>query len=1607
MRSPSRGVGEEKKGSEAGARAPELSGDGAINAEDGHYERGMVMASLPSKALGAGQKPGNSGQRYDFKPTFLHGVSAKSRDDRIHKAERRPGHLDPAFVPAAFERMRCDAAGASGKSDARPNLETRTLGNMGLGLLQKLKEVLPLRSQTTGMEQCRSLFPFPSSFEFFLELEPGLSEDELHWMSCLVLSLNSLWGSEISSAKAPNPGQKKCLRELCSVVKEFCGLTAPLVDLSWSDFFSVKGVDYKGDEVKVGRWFEWSNVSPALPGEIGKVPLEDVCSLGCKHYVLHFDDYLKPPSEWHLVRAPRVMVHDSSWGAVCSGLVKSGVCTWLEESEVFHVGDEPLLNGLFGVSKEEFTDQGVEIFRLIMNLIPLNSLCVPLSGDVDTLPSWGAMSPFFLQPSERLLVSSEDVKCFFYTMRVPLVWVKYLAFNKLVPNEVLPLHLQGKRVYIASLVLPMGFLNSVSLAQHVHRNLVTWSRERGPDLAGQQNAPEQELRKDRSFTVSDTPWRVYLDNYDLLEKVQATELSQVEGTVAPGVLALRHEYEHWEVPRNVKKAVVRSTRCEMQGATIDGNRGAAFPREVKLGKYFTLAMRLLSAEGGTQKQWQVVCGGLVYVSMFRRPLLGSLNAVWHHIERFRDSKQWLATPLDCRLEVFRFLGMFPLAFMNFRLEVHPTVTCSDASSSGGGICASVSTTAIGNLVSEGTLRGEVPDPRVDGGVLAIGLFDGIGALRVALELLGIPVLGYISVEKHGPARRVVESHYPGVVHHPDVKDISDHEVHLWAAQYSQACLVILGAGPPCQGVSGLNSDRRGALKDERSCLFAEVPRIRDLVKQRFKWCPVYVMMESVASMDQSDRDVMTAGIGVAPLRCDAGSLTWCHRPRLYWCDWEVTAAEGYQISHTSEGLKAVELEGWQDPAQVIRAGWVKVEPTKAFLTFTTARPRAKPGRKPAGVHQCSWDDLRRWETDMHRFPPYQYCKENCLVNKDNLLRLPDAAERELMLGFPLNYTANCLPKGKRKGQEYNDCRLTLLGNSWSVVVVSCLLNQLFGRLGFTAWRCPQDILDRCVPGGWPSAQGRLIRGALNPGRSGKDDASQALANKLANLISIKGEDILLSTPTSQMSKFHRLRASVPGKCWRWKIVAGWKWRRGGDHINSLELRAILTSLRWRIEHAGHLKTRFVHLTDSLVCLHALSRGRSSSRKLRRTMSRINALVLASGTHPLWGYIHTDQNPADNLPAGGGPSVPSSAMPKRKILEGAEASERARQRQTLGKLSDLTVQPATRKRYAKATKGFFNFLQAEGLTIPTKRDQFDLLVCDYLEHLWSTGIGRGQANDTVAGLQDLQPNLRHHLPGAWRLLKTWAINEVPNRAPPLPEQVVHAMAGWGFFHGHNSFATSLLLGFYTMLRSGELLSLKSSHILCAPADRQILISLGMTKGGKRQGAAESVILGVESGVCVTQHWKRLSTPNTPLAVSPSSWRSLFNLSLSALGLERFQFRPYSLRRGGATFWFQKHQNLDRILLQGRWLAHRTARIYINEGLAMLAKTQIDFKHPQIRSYLNIYQNTVTKPRFSTLEPPAKAGSAGGRGKKGKNKGSRAAKRVKKCIFRVPQGRPTNL
>lgn len=89
---------------------------------------------------------------------------------------------------------------------------------------------------------------------------------------------------------------------------------------------------------------------------------------------------------------------------------------------------------------------------------------------------------------------------------------------------------------------------------------------------------------------------------------------------------------------------------------------------------------------------------------------------------------------------------------------------------------------------------------------------------------------------------------------------------------------------------------RGALRDARSCLISHVPRVEELLKRFFRWCPVYVLVENVASMDAQDCTIMSEAYGMNPWLVDASGVSLARRPRLYWFNWEPRSIGGLTVS---------------------------------------------------------------------------------------------------------------------------------------------------------------------------------------------------------------------------------------------------------------------------------------------------------------------------------------------------------------------------------------------------------------------------------------------------------------------------------------------------------------------------------------------------------------------------------------------------------------------------------------------------------------------------------------------------------------------------------------
>ena len=149
----------------------------------------------------------------------------------------------------------------------------------------------------------------------------------------------------------------------------------------------------------------------------------------------------------------------------------------MKREELHHISGRPLMNGLFAVEKGEkgVGPDGVEfdICRLIMNLVPTNSICRNLVGDTCTLPTVVGLSSIILEDDQLLLTSSEDIRCFFYLFQTPPSWWRYMGFAREVPLEALPGGHDGAGWHLVTKVLPMGFVNSVAIAQHVHRRVIS------------------------------------------------------------------------------------------------------------------------------------------------------------------------------------------------------------------------------------------------------------------------------------------------------------------------------------------------------------------------------------------------------------------------------------------------------------------------------------------------------------------------------------------------------------------------------------------------------------------------------------------------------------------------------------------------------------------------------------------------------------------------------------------------------------------------------------------------------------------------------------------------------------------------------------------------------------------------------------------------------------------------------------------------------------------------------------------------------------------------------------------------------------------------------
>lgn len=298
-------------------------------------------------------------------------------------------------------------------------------------------------------------------------------------------------------------------------------------------------------------------------------------------------------------------------------------------------------------------------------------------------------------------------------------------------------------------------------------------------------------------------------------------------------------------------------------------------------------------------------------------------------------------------------------------------------------------------------------------------------------------------------------------------------------------------------------------------------------------------------------------------------------------------------------------------------------------------------------------------------------------------------------------------------------------------------------------------------------------------------------------------------------------------------------------------------------------------------------------------------------------------------------------------------QRQRARQNIV-LEDVGVTDATLQRY---------FLAVERLTpvleLARSESELDDLVAEWIQNEFEDGTPLHLVGDALSGLHHFAPYTRKRLTQSWRIYGIWRKFEVPFRAPPIPQDICLAMAGWCIDNGELVMGALLLLGFHCLLRTGEILQLRPCDFVMDQYSG--VVSIPSSKSGIRNNTRESVTIRDPITLDVLQVAvdlrNQLGFLRTPLwDRSGSAFRSLFKRVLVELDLAALNFRPYSLRRGGATYEMQTHGLMEKTLIRGRWKNSGVARLYICDGLAMLPHLSMTYRAKfQVAKYSSMFIN----------------------------------------------------
>ena len=230
----------------------------------GSREEGAVLA--PQLSM-----PGET-----TRPRPIHEWPGQSRVDYLgdEESEKRPRIRDEATPNSKVSMQDHGAFHLDDAADQQLCFSGRRFADLGEPLMQSLQQLVWERHCKVMPMVADQIYPLP------LRDYDGVPPELQSWLRAVLLGLNSLSGcSPLTGRAEPSKLQQKVVMGLLPFLERMCNTEERVPSGGFRDLFNVKGVDYRGEEIKLAVSFRWPNIKGALPKEVATLELAEFCTV--------------------------------------------------------------------------------------------------------------------------------------------------------------------------------------------------------------------------------------------------------------------------------------------------------------------------------------------------------------------------------------------------------------------------------------------------------------------------------------------------------------------------------------------------------------------------------------------------------------------------------------------------------------------------------------------------------------------------------------------------------------------------------------------------------------------------------------------------------------------------------------------------------------------------------------------------------------------------------------------------------------------------------------------------------------------------------------------------------------------------------------------------------------------------------------------------------------------------------------------------------------------------------------------------------------------------------------------------------------------------------